>query len=1160
MVCPHCGADGAEDARFCWSCGTSLRSRADERRLVTVLFADLVGFTSLSETLDPEQVKQLVDRAFERLVRDVTSFGGQIDKIVGDAIVALFGAPTAHEDDAGRAVRAALRMQQTLAAYAAEVGVDIRMRVGVNTGEVLVGSLRAGGDYTAMGDVVNIASRLQTSADPGTVLVGEATYALTRDTIAYESRGALIARGREQPVNVWVATGSTLPPGYRTPRRVVPLIGREAERATLANAIEVSVRHRRAQLVLLLGEAGIGKTRLAEEVGVIVGELEPDAIVLTGRCVPYGEANPWWPIADALRDGLGLDIDAPLDVARDRTSRVLDRLLDDPAQVSTVTNGILHLMGYEGPVRALEPARVRVEATQALLTFLEASVRRQTLVIRLADLHWADDLVLELIDELSAQLARTGLVVVATARRSLLRRWTPRSGRHNVLVLNIDPLDDEGSEMLLDALGGDRLPVDLRRTLLDRAGGNPFYLEELVSLVIDRADEPDATVEVPDTLRGLLAARLDALTLEEQMLLEAAAVWGSSGSLKALEKIAEHMTQGVDLLSVLDSLERKEILDVEGDHWSFRSDLIREVAYGRLTKHDRLERHHGIAAYLDVAVAGRFIDDSFVDTVARHYAEAARLSLELGPEPDVPADLVERAIRWQVEAARRAEHSAAWPLAARLYGQGLALAIDAASEVRLPLLLGRAHARAETWDFAGARADASEALELAEQLNDPLARGQALLRLGEAGVREGDVEETTRVLTAAIEQFDRAGDVEGRADALRLSGMAALFRSDYGSARGPVTEALEAYRRSGDRRGEAWALQNLAWIAFATGKVTEAEGRLEESAALFTEAGDTGGLAWAMGLLAFVRFFQGRFEEAAELARTIVREAQRRGDQWAQSMMRIVLASVELWSGRTDAAVEVIEEALEGFGRLGDPVGREQALALHGRALVMQGRVRRGLEVIRSAATTPGARAGEEAARFAAVNELVAGVQLGDLGISGEHLDLIAEIDWSQPADLGQAEIAVGVALALAQRGSLEEAAELLDRVLADRANGSAWAARAMVAAGQQDRERLEESLQRLEDAVGVTYHDRALAAIAAGLSGAGSVGERFKAARDLLDPTDDVLTRAVLTLAEATVAEAVGSEDAAEARSRAERAWTHLGVDPVGWRRLFEFAVTSAA
>ena len=280
MTCANCGADNRPDARFCASCGHATRTHADERRVVTVVFADIVGFTTLSENLDPERVKRLVDVAFERLVHDVHDFGGRVDKIVGDAIVALFGAPVAHEDDAERAVRAALRMQETLAEYATESSIGIRMRIGVNTGEVLVGALRAGGDYTAMGDVVNTASRLETSANPGEVLVGAATYQATREVIGYESRGSLIVRGREAAVDVWAATEALVPPGYR-PRRITPLVGRDTELTVLRNLVELSIAHDRGQMVLLLGEAGVGKTRLANEIAPLVLGIDPTTSVLS---------------------------------------------------------------------------------------------------------------------------------------------------------------------------------------------------------------------------------------------------------------------------------------------------------------------------------------------------------------------------------------------------------------------------------------------------------------------------------------------------------------------------------------------------------------------------------------------------------------------------------------------------------------------------------------------------------------------------------------------------------------------------------------------------------------------------------------------------------------------------------------------------------------
>ncbi|MDQ2647949.1 MAG: AAA family ATPase, partial [Actinomycetota bacterium] len=305
MSCPSCRAEAPTGARFCAECGQDLRLRGDERRIVTVLFADLVGYTALSETRDPEQVKRLIDGCFEHLVADIDTFGGRVDKIIGDAIVALFGAPLAHEDDAERAVRAGLRMQTTLARVSAELGVGVRMRVGVNTGEVLVGALRSGGDYTAMGDVVNTANRLQTAAGPGQVLVGAPTYAGTRRVIRYEELPPIDAKGKEAPVAAWRAEATIAPPGYRPDRGRTTLVGREAELGLLRHSLENSVRNARNSLLLVLGEAGVGKSRLAEELASIATEGH-DALVLEGRCVPYGEANVWWPVADALRHGCGI--------------------------------------------------------------------------------------------------------------------------------------------------------------------------------------------------------------------------------------------------------------------------------------------------------------------------------------------------------------------------------------------------------------------------------------------------------------------------------------------------------------------------------------------------------------------------------------------------------------------------------------------------------------------------------------------------------------------------------------------------------------------------------------------------------------------------------------------------------------------------------------
>ena len=382
----------------------------------------------MAETRDPEHVKNLVDRCFERLVLDIAAFGGRVDKIVGDAILALFGAPLAHEDDAERAVRAGLAMQRTLADWATtDDERALRLRIGINTGEVLVGALRAGGDYTAMGDVVNSASRLQTAAQPGQVLVGPTTVAATRGVVEYTSLGPLTVKGREEPIEVCVAEAVLLPPGARPNRGRAPLVGRDAELGLMGHAINTAVARRAPHLLLLIGEAGMGKTRVAEEAATAAA-CDHDALVLEGRCVPYGEANVWWPVAEALRAGCGITADDSTEVAHARCTESVRGALGDAlaVEVERVTNGLLHLMGYEGPLRDIDPTRAREEMVRSLFTFVESATRQRPMIVLLSDLHWADDVVLERMDELLERVANQPFVLIATARHSLLDRWTPK--------------------------------------------------------------------------------------------------------------------------------------------------------------------------------------------------------------------------------------------------------------------------------------------------------------------------------------------------------------------------------------------------------------------------------------------------------------------------------------------------------------------------------------------------------------------------------------------------------------------------------------------------------------------------------------------------------------------------------------------------------------
>jgi class 3 adenylate cyclase/tetratricopeptide (TPR) repeat protein len=1181
VTCPSCRSDVPAGARFCPECGQDLRLRGDERRVVTVLFADLVGFTALSETRDPEHVKNLVDACFERLVTDIDAFGGRVDKIIGDAIVALFGAPLAHEDDAERAVRAALRMQETLEAVSVELGVSVRMRVGVNTGEVLVGALRAGGDYTAMGDVVNTASRLQTAAAPGTVLVGPATYAATRRVVRYEVLEPINAKGREEPVPAFRAVDALAPPGYRPERNRAQLVGREAELGLLCHSVENVVRNARASLLLVLGEAGVGKSRLAEELASSA-ERQHNALVLEGRCVPYGEANVWWPIADALRHGCGIRSSDPaataIGLAFESVRVALGESATD-AEIDRVHQGLLYLMGYESELRGIDPARAREEATAAVVTYADRYSAHRPVVVVLSDLHWADDLVLELVDSLLERLCSRRFVVLATARQVIEERWHPPHGRHNLVVLTLDPLTSDSTAQLLAELAGGELGEELTDALLARSGGNPFFLEELVTLLSDAgmvkadgAGRPPgaALVELPDTLRGLVAARLDGLSPGERRVLDDCAVLGRRGSIKSIEVMAKKHLGMPEVQSVLDSLEAKELLILSGAgdsaKWTFRSDLVREVAYGTLTKADRARSHQGIAMWMEENEDTSH--DAVVDRITHNYVRAAELANELGTVDGLCDDLEERALVWLERAASRAAQAEIPVVADRLYSEGLRLLAGRHGPRHRAFLTGRARALAGLREMAPARADASAAVDECRQAG-PAAEpdlARALLVLADVEQKESRWAASDAALDEAHDVFVRLGDASGEAEVLRLRGFGALFRHQYEEATELLDQALARFEALDDRRGVAWALQNLAWCAFYGGRAEEAEQRLRRAAATFAEIGDQGGLGWAKGLLAWTRFQQGHIDEAGEMAEEVLEEARNGWDRWGLGMMLVLAGSVRLWTGRTMGAIERLEEARHLFEDMGDLFGRSQAAAVLGRALVLAGRIDEGLAMVSTLGELGGGGTDREQL-VATMAGLSATVQVGDVARSEALLAQAPTLDDHvelRELIVGDTERTTSIGLHRLQVGDVAAAVDsllALRRRIAPEIDPNLHSALALahVAAGS-----LEAALTEADEVDAhprASYMDRLTAGMARGLAltrrgdHAASVAA-FDQVRAAADATEDRVSQALVRLADATAASARGEADAAERASDADRRLADLGLASTGWRHTYSLAL----
>lgn len=909
-------------------------AQPEERRIVTVLFADLVGFTSLAERMDPEQVKRLIDACFERLVDVVLEFGGKVDKLLGDGMLVLFGAPVAHEDDPERAVRAALRMQDCLAQYVATSALagsdDIRMRIGINTGEVLVGTL-AGTDYTAMGDVVNTASRLQAEAPSGGVLVGEVTHGLTSHTFRYEPAGQLQPRGREQSLKAWLAMEATAPPGMRRRRRrEVGIVGRQPELALADAALDLVLNNGRGVLLHLNGENGVGKSRLVDEV-IQRARDRGEVSVLEGACVPYGEANVWWPLAMALSNYLDLDTSVPMDTARVAALQRSQQMFPSIAEsdIERLVDVFTHLLGYPSPIDRLDAANARNTIHQTVAMVLEARSQRGPMVLSIDDVHWADPVLLDLLEHLVTSLSRHAFLLVTAMRPGTDVAWPPRSDRSNVVAITLQPLGRMDTETLATALLGEA-PRDeqLLTALYDRSGGNPLFLLELVALT----EAGGGHRELPDSLRTLIAARLDQLTPEQRQMVENAAVLGTSGTISSLEKFGTELGQGFSL-DVLHELDDHGLMEVRGRRWEFRSESVRDAAYQTLTKAARAQRHAGVAKAMR-EMTGQIEDR------AHHTASAAELVQELGAVVGVPSGIVDDAVRLLTAAADRALDAGSLRMAVRHTSRALALTAQhpIAPVERAHLYLVRADAYTDQRDFEAAGSDIDALTAIADELDDVALQAEALRLRGSLSHVAGRIDDARRELGEAVDLLRHAGNPALLAQALRIRGFIEMFGGSLVDAEWFFGEADGLYQSLADERGLAYIEQHRAWIAFLSGDLLVARQRLTHAADIHNRLGDRNGTGWAFGLLAFVEFFEGRFAEAESLAEVVGAEAAQRGDVWAASMMNTLMADLRLWQGKLDDAAEFAEKARVKFKQLNDKFGLVQSLAPLVRAQVALGR------------------------------------------------------------------------------------------------------------------------------------------------------------------------------------------------------------------------------
>jgi class 3 adenylate cyclase/tetratricopeptide (TPR) repeat protein len=1041
---------------------------SEERRMVTVLFGDLVGFTTRAERLDPEAVKALVDGCFERVVAVITSFGGRVDKLLGDGVVALFGAPVAHEDDAERAVRCALRIQQTLQEYSgqrAELlgGVPLQMRIGINTGEVLTGTV-AGTDYTAMGDAVNTAARLQSVADPGTVLVGASTRALTRHTIRYDDATSAELRGRTQSEQVSVAVEAFAPPGRRRRRAEVAFVGRAQELAVARAALDVAVAGQHSVTITITGENGVGKSRLADE--LVDGLQRSEVAVLQGTCVPYGVANAWWPIATALGNYLDVDATAPAEevaaTARARAQKLGDHLAD--ADVQHLVDTFLLLLGLPSALDRLDPMAQRLAVHNAVTQVVSLRAAQRPFVLVIHDLHWADQEVIDLLHHLSGATLRLPLALITTMRPDTDVQWPPTNTRLTSIVIHLHPLSAEETAQLAQALLADEQPSSrLLTSLFDRSGGNPLFLQELAAL----NNSGGELTTLPDSLRALISARLDQLSHSQRQVLDNAATLGTSGIIGALQRFADEMGQDFDPTTV-DELEDLGLLERQGRRWAFRSESVRDAAYQTITKANRAVRHAGVAK----AIAGT--GPHMLDDTAHHLASAAELITELGRVPGVDDDIVARAIDALHQAALRASAAGNARTAIRQATRALDLS-DPAHPLRTRIRLLRADQLVEQRRSDEALSDVNVIIGEAQVVGDLWAEGEARRALGRLRHAQGNLTAARDELAVSTELLRSTDRLDSLAETLRSRGFIELFGGVLTDAAAHFDEAHRLYAALGDERGLAWIEQHRAWLAFLRGNLDDAHKRLHAAEGALRELGDRNGVGWAAGLRAFVEFFRGDFAEAEQLARQVAGDAAERGDEWATAMMQTLQSNLALWQGQLETALQLAENARSRMRKIGDRFGQLQAAAPLLRAQVALGRT---------------------AAVQRTFEEVVA---LADAGLGGSFPLLVAAgaamhrgdtahgVDFAERAL--QATTATGaehfepyviLAVTLLQAGRVDDALVQLERAHKGAAHPFYESAAALVMAVAGDASEVLEHAGRVDTAAGATYYDRVIAFVAA--------------------------------------------------------------------------------
>ncbi len=938
--CPSCGEENPARFRLCGYCGAALAPTAparETRKTVTVLFTDVTGSTGLGERLDPESLRDVMGRYFASMREVIERHGGTVEKYIGDAVMAVFGVPVAHDEDALRAVRAAAEMREALerlnGGLRAERGVTLEARTGINTGPVVVGP-GGPGEAIVVGDAVNVAARLQAAAAPGEIVIGTTTHALVRDAVDVGPAQSIELKGKAEPVVAYRLHHVT--PGAEGHRRRLdaPMVGRQRELDALGQAFERAASGGSCQLFTVLGVAGVGKSRLVAE---FLGAVRDRARVVRGRCLPYGEGITYWAVAEIVRQATGIADGDDAETARER----IDAFVAGLPEAAAIARGLAGLIG-------LESSAAQEEIVWSFRRALEHLADTGPLVVLVDDIHWADSPLLDLIESV-ADLARDSpILFVCPARPEFLDdRPTWGGGKLNATTILLEPLTEGSALELIDALvPGGALPAAVRARIADAAEGNPLYVEEFLGTLIDdgalvadaagwTASRDLESIAVPPTIQALLSARLDRLAPAERTVAERASVVGREFEQASVLALSPAESRA-EVPRSLQGLVRKELIRpdrsglAQGDAFRFRHLLVRDAAYERLPKSERAELHELFGGWLELAAGDR--RSEVEEMVGYHLEQAFRYREELAPVDERARELAGRAAQRLIAAGSRALERSDVVATVNLYGRAAAL-LDPADPARLAILPDLGAALGSAGRIDDARACLDEALARSEAAGDERALAYArLMPFFTWGSDDLSPSEYRRVADESQALFERLGDERGLALAWQVRAAASWTEGRAADSEAALAQALDHARRAGSHRDEALIVYWLgAPIVQGPTPVPDAIRRCHDILAL---APDDRGIEMAMDhALAHLHAHLGQFELARQLAARCQEIAAASGQRAEAANLAEVAWDVERRAGDHETAERIVAEAHERLAAMGLPDQLEGGLALSRLAL-----------------------------------------------------------------------------------------------------------------------------------------------------------------------------------------------------------------------------------